>query len=506
MKPRTCIWITSALLAVANYSLAVSASAAEIKQSANQDHARQQLAGLSELPKFVAAGPAFSARKVMAGKSIWCIPGASNNPWYDHALAGMKDAATAVGYPFSFWSNQGLLSQYQQGLARALTTKPTLVDLFAGPDPHALKPEIDAAVAAGIQVAVSHNYALGVPVPNVEFNLPVDFARAARLLADWVITKDTQAHVLVIVSDELPSTASMREAIADEFKQYGGGGIQCVFKNVPIPEWGTGIKPAVAAAIAADPKLTYVICIYDSMAKFVVPAIADAKADGRVKIIGFNGTPFVLDFIREGKVEMALGESLAWAGYAIADADMRIIGGQGAVKSMNIPFRIFTKENAAEAGVPASFDKGYGDTFKSEYAKLWELEEPAVRAAAEQFYAALNQLFTGEMKPMTEIWSHANDVTYMGPIGGFQVGWDAVRKDWESQAAMKLGGKLEATEMQITAGTDLAVVSNYEQGENTNAKGEVQKVAIRATNIFRKEGGQWKMIGHHVDLLPQMAK
>jgi len=27
-------------------------------------------------------------------------------------------------------------------------------------------------------------------------------------------------------------------------------------------------------------------------------------------------------------------------------------------------------------------------------------------------------------------------------------------------------------------------------------------VSIRATNVFRKEGGQWKMIGHHTDLLP----
>ena len=132
--------------------------------------------------------------------------------------------------------------------------------------------------------------------------------------------------------------------------------------------------------------------------------------------------------------------------------------------------------------------------------------EKDVLAATKQFYAALNQLFTGEMKPMTEIWSHADDVTYMGPVGGFQVGWDAVRKEWEAQAAMKLGGKLEATEMRITAGKDLAVVSNYVKGENINAKGEIQKVSIRATNIFRQEDGQWKLIGHHVDLLPQMAK
>jgi len=132
--------------------------------------------------------------------------------------------------------------------------------------------------------------------------------------------------------------------------------------------------------------------------------------------------------------------------------------------------------------------------------------EEEVLAANDQFYTALNTLFTGELAPMNAIWSHANDVTYMSPVGGFQVGWDAVRKDWEIQAALKLGGKLVASEMQVTAGRDIAAVSDIEKGENLNVKGEIQKVSIRATNIFRKEDGQWKMIGHHVDLLPQMAK
>ncbi len=71
---------------------------------------------------------------------------------------------------------------------------------------------------------------------------------------------------------------------------------------------------------------------------------------------------------------------------------------------------------------------------------------------------------------------------------------------------MKLGGKLEATEMLVTVGKDPAETSNYDKCENTNAKGEVQKVSIRPTNIFHNEGGKWKMIGHHVDLLPQMTK
>lgn len=135
-----------------------------------------------------------------------------------------------------------------------------------------------------------------------------------------------------------------------------------------------------------------------------------------------------------------------------------------------------------------------------------EKDEQAVRQAAAQFYAALNTMFTGELGPMKEIWSHAKDVTYMGPGGGFQVGWDQVLATWEAQAAKKLGGRVEPADMRVTVGQDLAIVSDIENGENTNAAGKAEKVSIRATNLFRKEGGKWKMIGHHTDLLPYLAK
>jgi ketosteroid isomerase-like protein len=129
-------------------------------------------------------------------------------------------------------------------------------------------------------------------------------------------------------------------------------------------------------------------------------------------------------------------------------------------------------------------------------------EEKAVGEANAQFYAALNAMFTGDAEPMKEIWSHRDDVTYMGPGGGFEVGWAPVGALWEKQAAMKLGGNVKPTGTQITAGRDLAIVSSVEQGENTNAAGQTEKVSIRATNLFRKESGAWKMIGHHTDLLP----
>lgn len=126
----------------------------------------------------------------------------------------------------------------------------------------------------------------------------------------------------------------------------------------------------------------------------------------------------------------------------------------------------------------------------------------AAEEASAKFYAGLNALFTGDAAPMKEVWSHADDVSYMGPSGGFQVGWDQVSAIWDAQAALKLGGKIEPQDIRVTVGDDLAFVQCYERGDNKNAAGQDVQVSIRATNVFRKENGQWKMIAHHTDLLP----
>ncbi len=129
-----------------------------------------------------------------------------------------------------------------------------------------------------------------------------------------------------------------------------------------------------------------------------------------------------------------------------------------------------------------------------------------IAEVAAGFYAALNALFEGNVAPMVEVWSHEDDVTYMGPDGGFQVGWTEVRAEWEKQSAMKLGGHVEPEGMRINVGGDLAITNNFEKGANTNTGDVPGMVSIRATNLFRKESGTWKMIGHHADKLPYLSR
>lgn len=132
-------------------------------------------------------------------------------------------------------------------------------------------------------------------------------------------------------------------------------------------------------------------------------------------------------------------------------------------------------------------------------------ENKAVIKAVDGFYFALNEMFKGDVKRMKKVWSHAPDVTYMGPDGGYLIGWADTLKSWEQQASLKLGGRVQPEVFHYNIGEDIAVVHNYENGKNY-VDGKERVVKIRATNVFRKENGEWKMIGHHVDLLPYLKK
>ena len=129
----------------------------------------------------------------------------------------------------------------------------------------------------------------------------------------------------------------------------------------------------------------------------------------------------------------------------------------------------------------------------------------AVQAAITSFHEALNVLFTGDAGPMKAVWSHADDVTYMGPVGGMQTGWSQVEPYWDKQAARKLGGRVDPVDVHVTASPQLAVAHYFEKGENI-IDGKPQPVSIRTTTTVRKEGGQWKVIGHHTDTLPYLQK
>ena len=120
--------------------------------------------------------------------------------------------------------------------------------------------------------------------------------------------------------------------------------------------------------------------------------------------------------------------------------------------------------------------------------------------ATDRFYVALNEMLEGDASPMLDVWSHADDVTYMSPFGELLTGWDAVRASWQAQADQGLGGEVRPEELHHFASDELGFVVGYERG-HVEIDGARTAVDIRATSMYRVEDDRWVMIGHHTDPL-----
>ncbi len=129
--------------------------------------------------------------------------------------------------------------------------------------------------------------------------------------------------------------------------------------------------------------------------------------------------------------------------------------------------------------------------------------ESEVGKASEKFYAALNRMGNGEKGAMSDTWSHSPSVTAMHPIGGRTTGWDAVRDSFDQVAEMASGCEIALKDQVVHVIGDIAYELGVEHGWMKMADHQAN-LEHRVTNIYKREGGAWKLIHHHTDTSPEM--
>ena len=340
------------------------------------ERAKQALAAYQEKPVFTAPGDPFDAKACAAGKKMLSIPNSSANPFLKGIIDRMKVVGQELGLEVVEWENQGQPSQWVQGFEYAIRDKFDIIDLISGIDPGTVAPQVKAASDAGVKVMTSHFYDPSFEqAANVSSSLTIGFNEVGKILANWaIVNTDGKANIALIVSNEVPPTGPLVEGIKSVLAENCPDCKIAQEINVGVTEWATKIQPAVQSALQVDPDINVVIPIYDSMSQFVVPALRLTGKAGTVKVATFNGTPFVLDFISQGVVDMDIGESLDWIAYATVDGHLRDACGMKSPTALNVPFYIFDKDNVAEAGSPAQFDTGYGDAYVAGFRKVWGLD------------------------------------------------------------------------------------------------------------------------------------
>lgn len=132
--------------------------------------------------------------------------------------------------------------------------------------------------------------------------------------------------------------------------------------------------------------------------------------------------------------------------------------------------------------------------------------ESSFRAFLPRWEEAQSRFINGDPALWKQHASHRDDVTILGAFGGHgEKGWETVgaRYDWASSQYKGGGATMIVEYLSVVISGDLAITVGIERQEGARV-GDQQspaRRALRATQIFRREGGDWKLLHRHADPL-----
>ena len=125
-----------------------------------------------------------------------------------------------------------------------------------------------------------------------------------------------------------------------------------------------------------------------------------------------------------------------------------------------------------------------------------------LRPFLEELHEALTAIANGDPEPMKALCSHTDDVSQCGLWGGVESGWAEVGERWEWVASQFVPGpgEVRSDTAFLTVNGDMAYGIFIERWwGQLKSRTEPAELILRATLIFRREGGTWKAVHRHGD-------
>ena len=125
--------------------------------------------------------------------------------------------------------------------------------------------------------------------------------------------------------------------------------------------------------------------------------------------------------------------------------------------------------------------------------------EASVRAAIARLHAAMADVANGDVSAIKSLYTHSAEATSFYGWGGFEKGWEAVSKRWDWAGAQFKGGTVRHENISTVISPEMFYVTDIEtfQGQRVASVEGVTGWSNRVTHIFRREGGEWRLVHRH---------
>lgn len=341
----------------------------------------EALADYSGKPAFAAADfEPVDAKSILEGKSIFLLCVNSTNDYMLGMTERYEDLIKACGGDVFVYYADGTNDTWITGMETAISKQYDAIDIVGGATIDTLESVISKAKEAGIYVQDTHSGDVTTTFSD-DCSVGADFTKAQELsclVAIKEVGDPAKVNALVVADVGLDTSDNpSREGVTNIFDQYG---VKYTIADVAITDWTTSISEQVRTALISDPSINVILAYYDNMLLYVTPVIEELGLNSDDIVIGsFNGSPGILDMVKEGSVDFDLGESVGWIAAHAFDCLLRGLDGQEPHTEIGTALYMISQDNIDDYLDPAtgkatySYD-GVTDIYLEGYSEIWGVD------------------------------------------------------------------------------------------------------------------------------------
>lgn len=304
----------------------------------------------------VAAAAAISASGASTRPKVIFVAGQVGIPFYTSVQCGAQDAAKQYGIDLKWTgSTDWDISKEMPFINAAMQLKPKAI-IFSPTDSTALVPIAKQMTKQGIfPLTVDAPLAKPVDVANFQSNHFAGGVAAAKAMIQLTGGKGT--FLDIDLKPGLPDIGARTRGFVTTMKARGA-------KVLPVIYPGTDSSKAaamVSATIRAHPDLTGVYVTHSAAAQGASAAIKQAKKEGKIKLIAFDGDPQQIVDLKRGVYDALVVQEPYQMGFQSVKLAGQLARGQikaSQVKEEHLlPFFVVTRKNVGSAAVKPYFYK-----------------------------------------------------------------------------------------------------------------------------------------------------
>lgn len=320
--------------------------------------------------------------KAVAGKTVWVIDCSDSIESCKYPADAAVAAGKEIGWNVSL--QDGGLSTVAQG-EKIRSAIAAGVDgiVMIGIDCVKVQAQLKEAKDAGIKVVYFYAYDCddddvpgGDPLFTRYVNYGLTWAKYSDIAkafggvkGDYAIAKTNgKANVLNMTIDDYLVMKYINEGFNRQLEPCKGCKVVASVSGPQEEVLNGALKSKVSAALQAHPEINVIHAPIDAALQFFVnQAVADSGRKD-ILVIGGDGLPSAIDFVRGGQSAAEVAFPHEWSGWAAIDTLNRIFSGEKDPVDTGMGWTLVDKDH----NLPASGPFVPKEDFKAQFKKIWQ--------------------------------------------------------------------------------------------------------------------------------------